>query len=180
MSLSFLPEWRFKLELVDCKWQKLFSILFFVARTFGTRGHQCPTLQNTQSLRSSALVAGALENTTQKIPCMKEWSNSRSTASITMYLPKHHRAPSLIYYATMWIFGLEPTDESVTKDKHRLHSTLSRSVHFGGNIGERARNTNKSWSRFLLVYIWGHILSNSWSHRGDWFTVQYKHAVIPL
>lgn len=51
-----------------------------------------------------------------------------------MYLPKHHRGPLQIYYAAMYMFGLE-SDELVTKGKHRLPSTLTRSAQFGENIG---------------------------------------------
>lgn len=58
--------------------------------------------------------------------------NQEQIDSITMYLPKHHRGPLWIYSAAIWMFGLECKDKSVTKDKHRLHSTRTRSIHFGG------------------------------------------------
>lgn len=69
-----------------------------------------------------------------------------------MYLPKHHRGPLQIYYAAMYMFGLE-SDELVTKGKHRLPSTLTRSAQFGENIGAGGggRITNKSQNRFAWV-----------------------------
>lgn len=118
-------------------------LVFVLEHTSDTRGHQRPTLVVTQSLGSSALVPGVLGNSpflTQSH--VWEWTPSRSAASITLDLPKHRRGSLLIYGAAVLMFGLEPEDELVTKDKHRLHSTLTRSARFEEIVREQELQIN--------------------------------------
>lgn len=56
------------------------------------------------------------------------------------------------------MFGLQPRDGLLAKVKHRLNSTVTRPVCFGGNISEREhelqinRGTDSSQFRFEVAF----------------------------
>lgn len=105
-----------------------------------TRGHQCLTLEDTQSLESKRPCAFVpttrLESILNKNSCARM---NQLRYNVPAKTPQRFTTP----LCECLVWSLKRS--LVTKDKHRFRSTLTRSGQFGGEILVRVqRITNKS------------------------------------
>lgn len=137
---------------------KIVFSLNHLAHTFGTRGHQCPTLKTHTVLGEVLLCISSRSLGKHSLSPFLTKKKSRVRMNQKQISCFHHNVPAktpqrsfidlLCYYVNVWSAVHRQVGH---QSQTQITLDTNQVCALWGNIGARAKVTNKSRSRFRLV-----------------------------